>query len=98
MNHQTNILIKQLCFFQDCLDNTVTVDDFNFDREGQSYLKLQVLKVATSKGMSAKMYSEYNGFILHEFLNTEKLIGNNTLCLGFVKAKERTTFMCQILC
>lgn len=79
---------KASMFFQDCLDNIVTVDDFNFDKEGQSHLKLQVLKAATSKGMSAKMYGEYNAFILHELLNTEKLIGNNNLCLGFVKAKE----------
>lgn len=81
---------KASMFFQDCLDNTVTVDDFNFDKDGYSYLKLQVLKAATSKGMSAKMYGEYNGFILHELLNTEKLIGNNNLCLGFVKTKENS--------
>ena len=75
-------------FFIDCLEQRFSIDDFSFDRTGQTELKLKVLPMAIQVNLAAKMYGEYSSFIVHDFLKTDKIIGNTNLCLGFIKKKN----------
>lgn len=80
-------------FFNDCIDNKLTLEDFDFDANGQAVLKLDVILNVLTKNTSAKMYGEYNNSILHNLLCTEKMIGNVNFCLGFVKTGSRNIYV-----
>lgn len=69
-------------FFQRCLDQRLSVDDFDMDLYGHTELKLKVLPRLCAPNLSANMIGEYIGG--RPYLITDKLIGNISACIGFV--------------
>ena len=80
-------------FFRDCLDNKISLDDFDFDTKGQAVLKLEVIMKTMTKNTSANMYGDYNGFLVHGLLYTKKMVGSVNFCLGFVKTGKGKTYV-----
>ena len=70
-------------FFSRCIKNKLSANDFNFDKNGTTQLKLNVLPNIIAKDLSAKMIGDLDAQTIK--LYTEKLIGNVTACMGFIQ-------------
>lgn len=70
-------------FYNRCLDRKLRTAEFDFATDGTTQLKLDVLPALVNKCLSAKMIGDYNSF--SPKLYTEKLVGNVSACMGFVK-------------
>lgn len=46
-----------------------------------------------TKNTSAKMYGDYNGFLVHDLLYTEKMVGSVNFCLGFIKTGKGNIYV-----
>ena len=78
-------------FFQNCIENRLSVNDFEFAKDGTTQMKLDVLPLVISKNLSAKMIGDYNS--IQPKLSTEKLAGNNIACIGFVKTESDNIYV-----
>ena len=75
--------ISQTDFFHRCLNKRLRLDDFEFNPDGTTPLKMQVLPFLFDKHLNAKMIGDYNN--RRPKLYTEKLAGNIKGALGFVR-------------
>lgn len=73
-------------FYNRCLDRKLRTLEFDFAADGTTPLKLDVLPSLINKCLSAKMIGDYNSS--NPKLYTEKLVGNVSACMGFVKANH----------
>lgn len=73
-------------FYNRCTDNKLRASEFDFALDGTTSLKLDVLPSVINKSLSAKMIGDYNS--VNPKLYTEKLVGNISACMGFVKANH----------
>jgi hypothetical protein len=71
-------------FFNQCLNNALNTDDFEFRKDGTTALKLQMLPHILKPKQHYKMIGEYGGN--KHFLQKDKLVGGAHACLGFVKS------------
>lgn len=69
-------------FYSKCLDGKLSVQDFDFAKDGTTTLKLDVLPFVINKNLSANMIGDYNSG--NPKLYTEKLVGGVKACVGFV--------------
>lgn len=73
-------------FYTLCLNNKISLSDFEFSSKGTTPLKLQILHQVMQISKTAKMIGDYdNSKIL---LCTDKIIGNNSVCIGMIKQKN----------
>ncbi len=70
-------------FYENCLKNEVSLNDFTLCPRGTSELKLRVLPTLINIQHNAKMFCTYTGSRFN--LQTDKLIGGTRGFLGFVK-------------
>ena len=70
-------------FFRKCLDGKLRDADFDFARNGTTPLKLEVLPTLMTQHLSAKMIGDFHSD--KPRLETDKLAGGQTACMGFVK-------------
>lgn len=70
-------------FYEKCLAHKLSPSDFEFAEDGTTPLKLDVLPSVLNKNLSAKMIG--NADMLRPRLQTERLAGNVTACIGFVR-------------
>lgn len=69
-------------FYEKCLAYRLSVNDFEFAKDGTTQLKLEVLPRLISKNLSATMIGDYNS--RNPKLVTDKLAGSTAACMGFV--------------
>ncbi len=83
--HLTGVVYhkRSLEFYNAALDKRLGISDFSLIPNGTSEMKLLVLPKLMEVYHSAKMIGDYNStkFVLY----TEKLAGNITACLGFIR-------------
>jgi len=70
-------------FYHHCLDKRLRIEDFELAADGTTYLKKDILENVMKIQYIARMVGIYNGN--KPKLITDKLVGNITCCLGFVK-------------
>lgn len=75
--------IDALRFFDLCINKRLSENDFEFAEDGTTPLKMNVLPRIVTKNLSANMLGDYNAY--NPKLFTEKLAGNVSACIGFVK-------------
>lgn len=73
-------------FYEKCLKGHLTPNDFSFAKNGTTEMKLSILPHLMKIYRFAKMVGEYN--FTKSLLYTEKLAGNVTACLGFIRDGE----------
>lgn len=72
-------------FYEKCLSHHLTVDDFDFAKDGTTPLKLAVLSHVICKNLSANEIGDFNSST--PLLRTDKLVGSVTACMGFINVK-----------
>lgn len=70
-------------FFQDACDKRIIVKEMSFAENGTTEMKLSVLLQLVNIIKTARMVGDYNS--MKSELYTEKMAGNITACLGFIK-------------
>ena len=78
-------------FFRRCLAKRLSPDDIIPHKDGTTELKLSVLPTLLNKDLSANMLADYSGRNLK--LYTEKIAGNITACMGFVKDSKSELYV-----
>lgn len=78
-------------FYNKCLDRKLRASEFDFAADGTTPLKLDVLPSLINKCISAKMIGNYNSS--NPKLYTEKLVGNISACMGFIKANNTDRYV-----
>lgn len=86
-HHLTGTKIRKdllvIDFYERCLNKRLSIADFELADDGTTYLKKDILEKVMQIQYISKMVGVYNGN--KPRLYTEKLVGNITCCLGFVK-------------
>lgn len=77
-------------FFRNIISNRLNPSDFRFASDGTTELKLQVLTNLMNIHCRANMVGEYASIKYELF--TEKLAGNVTACLGFVRDSKNYNY------
>ena len=73
-------------FYNLCLKNKLKISDFEFNSNGTTPLKLQILPQIVNIQKVSKMVGNYNN--IKPYLYTKKIIGNINVCLGFIKQNK----------
>lgn len=73
-------------FYNLCLKNQISISDFEFNSNGTTPIKLQILPQITQIQKISKMIGNYSDTKL--YLSTQKLIGNVNICMGFVRKEN----------
>lgn len=81
-----NTTASAIHFYQKCLDNRLTEDDFSFARDGSTAQKLDILESMMQIKTKATMIGEFTD--RGPKLFTEKVAGNVCGCVGFVQDKN----------
>ncbi len=68
-------------FFKRCLNNKVSLENFEIAKDGTTELKLKVLPKLISPNLSAKMIGNFDGRNIK--LYTERITGSTYGCIGF---------------
>ncbi len=76
--------LSALDFYHKCLDRRLRACEFEFDANGTTPLKLDVLPSVINKNLSARMIGNCDS--PNPQLYTEKLVGGVRACVGFVLA------------
>ena len=85
---KTNVAPK--FFYKMCVNRRLSFRDFSVPDDGIIDLKLKVLPKLMKENISANMVGEYNGN--RPVLYTERLAGNISACMGFVKHSENNMY------
>lgn len=70
-------------FYNLCLKKQLSISDFDFNSNGTTTKKLNILQSIMQIYKNAKIVGEYNNF--KKYLSTEILIGSINCCLGYIK-------------
>lgn len=73
-------------FYNKCLQNKLSSGDFEFATDGVNHLKLSILPELICKNMKATMIGDYDS--QNPNLNTEMLVGNIRVYIGFVQGRR----------
>lgn len=73
-------------FYKKCLSSRLKESDFGFSEDGTTHLKLDVLPHLMTKNLSASMIGNKSDYSVK--LYTEKLIGGQRACMGFIYDHE----------
>lgn len=83
--------ISALDFYNKCLNHKLREEDFDFANDGTTEMKLDVLPGLLSRNLSAKMIGDFQSD--KPKLQTEKLAGGVSACMGFRKNKPNTRYV-----
>ncbi len=73
-------------FYDKCINQRMSIDDFEFSEDGTTPLKLEVLPMLMKANLSANIFGDFSSRTFK--LYTEKVAGNIRGCIGFVKDKN----------
>lgn len=79
--HSNNISAN--LFYEKCINNQLSLDDFELKDDGTTYMKLSVLPMLTEIHKIAKMIGDLN--VNKSKLCVEKLTGGISACIGLVR-------------
>lgn len=82
--------IHSVDFYKKCLNGRIDSEDFAFASDGTTALKLQVLPQLMRVYQTAKMIGNYD--LSRITLHTEKLAGNVSACMGFIRNPECSNY------
>lgn len=83
--------ISALDFYDKCLNHKLGENDFDFADDGTTEMKLDVLPGLLCKNLTAKMIGDFQSD--KPKLQTEKLAGGVTACMGFRKNTQNTRYI-----
>lgn len=89
-NNENHILSAKE-FFNKCITKTLKTNQFDFNKDGTTHLKLCVLPIMISKNLSATMIGDYDTYTPK--LKTDKMIGKMNGIMGFMKDKVENKFL-----
>lgn len=78
-------------FYDRCLHHNLSPNDVDFAEDGTTELKLDVLSHIICKNLKANSIGDFNQQGLQ--LVTEKLVGGQKACLGFIKEKQSDQYV-----
>ena len=79
-----NVLHNQsVNFFRKCIENKLSVDEFQFKTDGTTQLKLQALPALMDLTKITKITGDYNN--IRPYLYVDKVMGGVNFCLGLSK-------------
>lgn len=84
LNHSN--VASAIHFYEKCLDNRLTVDDFSFAKDGSTGQKLDILENMMRVKRNVTMIGDFTD--RGPKLFTEKAAGNVCGCIGFVKDRN----------
>ncbi len=73
-------------FYEKCLDNRLTAEDFSFAKDGSTVQKLEILENMMRLKQNVTMIGDFTD--RGPKLFTEKVAGNVSGCIGFVKDRN----------
>lgn len=76
-------LMSANSFYKKCINSRLSLDEFDFKRDGTTVLKIPILKQLMSVSRISKMIGNFN--CIKPILYTEKVAGNTNACLGFIR-------------
>ena len=82
LNILNNKIKSSKDFYKFCLRNQLSISDFEFNQNGTTPRKLEILQALMQIHKNAKIVGDYNN--IKKYLYTEKLIGTVNFCLGCV--------------
>lgn len=74
-------------FYNKCIDKRLSVNDFEFSKDGTTELKLLILPFLVKSNISATMAGDY--YSSRPYLYTEKLVGGIRGGIGFIYDKRK---------
>lgn len=83
LDMEGNLLKNSVFFYNKCLNNTLTEDEFRFKEDGTTPLKLEALPKLVQFLRFSKMTALYNG--IRPKLEVDRVAGTISYCLGFIK-------------
>lgn len=84
-------ILTALEFFNKCITKTLKVEQFEFNEDGTTPLKLDVLLRMMCKNLSATMIGDYDTYAPK--LKTDKLVGKVNGVMGFMVDKTENKFL-----
>lgn len=76
----------RIVFYEKCLNNKLSIYDFDFDNKGETERKLKVISTALNPQNNAKMIGDYNEQRI--YFKSDKLMGSESSYLGLFKDKK----------
>ena len=67
-------------FYRKCIENKLSVNEFQFKKDGTTYLKLAALPSIMNIAKITKITGDYNN--VRPYLFVDKVVGNVNFCLG----------------
>lgn len=87
IDDEGNILKHQAKnFYRKCIDNKLSIKEFQFKADGTTHLKLAALDSLTDVSKITKITGDYNG--IRPYLYVDKIMGGVNFCLGLSKEDE----------
>ncbi len=78
-------------FYKHCIDGKLTINDFNFDPNGTSVFKLDILQKLMYLDTEAKMFGRYDNSMIN--LETDYLAGGVHAVMGFIHQPEEKCYV-----
>lgn len=76
-------------FYRKCIENKLSIKEFQFKKDGTTHLKLAALDCLTDISKITKITGDYNG--VRPYLYVDKIMGGVNFCLGL--SKEDNTYV-----
>ncbi len=90
-NKNNKHILSAVEFYNKCISKTLQTNQFEFYKDGNTQLKLEVLPKMICKNLSAKMIGDYNTFTPK--LQTDKLVGKIDGIMGFDLDKNENRYL-----
>lgn len=78
-------------FFDRCINNKLSIKDFELRKDNTSNLKLKILPTLVTIDRTANMLGDFDDTKM--FLQTKKIAGNVSACMGFQYYKNINTYI-----
>lgn len=73
-------------FYRKCIENKLSIKEFQFKADGTTHLKLAALDSLTDVSKITKITGDYNG--IRPYLYVDKIMGGVNFCLGLSKEDD----------
>lgn len=79
--------ISALDFYNRCMEQRLSINDFELERDGTAQMKMNVLPLMMTKNLAANSIGDYTGD--RPKLRTDKLVGGVKGCMGFLATGKK---------
>lgn len=87
VDDEGNVIHNQsMNFFRKCIDNKLSINEFQFKKDGTTHLKLLALPVLMDVTKITKITGDYNN--VRPYLYVDKVMGGVNFCLGLSKEEN----------